>query len=474
MRISSAKAVDPKASDTDSKTHLYKTTSIIQSILTENHPKLLNDAIYGVGESQKQIANVIKDVIRHEKLDIPNMSIDEIAWEAYKTIIGYDVIHDLLLEPEITEICVNGPNQITYKKNGVRYLAKDIQFADLAHLEKITERILLTCHSEANEGSPMVDNAWLPDRSRVVINKSAIVPSHGITLNIRRFRDKNFSLEELEKIGTLKTAEIGKSRNSPNKEYEDIKNIPGEGHSFRQLDFIRDVVRAGATIIVSGGTHTGKTTLIRTLASIFQDLIPDKTGPGDPQSGLRIITIENGPELQLVKYYPGLEVVEMLERDTKYNPIGVEEIYPQVMRMDPDVILVGEIRFPVEAMYTLRAMRSGHANTMASIHTYDAEACCQELRTKVQAISNVSDKVINTEIVTAVDIIIQLGIVDRKIEITQVAELELDPECNIVIKDIFKRDSDGKMFFNPISKKLVYRLMAKGRKNAGDVKRWLV
>jgi pilus assembly protein CpaF len=291
----------------------------------------------------------------------------------------------------------------------------------------------------------MVDNAWLPDRSRVVINKSAIVPSHGITLNIRRFRDKNFSLEELEKIGTLKTAERGKSRNSPDKEYEDITNIPGEEHSFRQLDFIRDVVRAGATIIVSGGTHTGKTTLIRTLASIFQDIIPDITGSGDPQSGLRIITIENGPELQLVKYYPGLEVVEMLERDTKYNPIGVEEIYPQVMRMDPDVILVGEIRFPIEAMYTLRAMRSGHANTMASIHTYDAEACCQELRTKVQAISNVSDKVINTEIVTAVDIIIQLGIVDRKIEITQVAELELDAECNIVIKDIFKRDSDGKM-----------------------------
>ncbi|AHF09038.1 MULTISPECIES: ATPase, T2SS/T4P/T4SS family [Dehalobacter] len=474
MRISSAKAVEQKAYDTDSRNQLDKTTSIIQSVLTENHQKLLNDAIYGVGECQKQIRNVIKDIIRHEKLDVPDMSIDEIAWGVYKFIIGYDVIHDLLLDTEITEICVNGPYQITYKKNGIRYFAKDIKFTDLSHLEKITERILLTCHSEANEGSPMVDNAWLPDRSRVVINKSSIVPSHGITLNIRRFRDKNFSLEELEKIGTLKKAERSKSRNSLNKEYEEIISILSEEHSYRQLDFIRDVVRAGATIIVSGGTHTGKTTLIRTLASIFQDLIPDENGPGDPESGLRIITIENGPELQLVKYYPGLEVVEMLERDTKYNPIGVEDIYPQVMRMDPDVILVGEIRFPVEAMYTLRAMRSGHANTMASIHTYDAESCCQELRTKVQAISNVSDKVINTEIVTAVDIIIQLGIVDRKIEITQVAELDLDPECNIVIKDIFKRDSDGKMIFNPISKKLAYRLIAKGRKNAGDVKRWLV
>jgi pilus assembly protein CpaF len=93
MRISSAKAADPKTYDTDSKTHLYKTTSIIQSILTENHPKLLNDAIYGVEESQKQIRNVIKDIIRHEKLDVPDMGIDQIAWEANKNIIGYEFIH---------------------------------------------------------------------------------------------------------------------------------------------------------------------------------------------------------------------------------------------------------------------------------------------------------------------------------------------------------------------------------------------
>jgi pilus assembly protein CpaF len=141
--------------------------------------------------------------------------------------------------------------------------------------------------------------------------------------------------------------------------------------------------------------------------------------------------------------------------------------------MDPDVILVGEIRFPIEAMYTLRVMRSGHQNTMASIHTYDAESCCQELRTKVQSISNVSDKVINNEIVTAVDIIIQLGIVDNKIELTQIAELDLDNNSNILIKDIFARNSNGDTIFNPISRKLAKKLIAKGRKNAKGVERWL-
>jgi pilus assembly protein CpaF len=470
MRINSTQTVEKNINTIDTRKDLYETTRIVQSILTEKHQKLLNDAIYGLGDCQNEILDIIKDIIRHQKLNVPDMSVEDIAWEIYKYIIGYDVIHDLLLDQDITEICVNGPKEVTYKKNGIRYRAKNIEFKDIKHLEKITERILLTCHSEANEGSPMVDNAWLPDRSRVVINKSSIVPSLGITVNIRRFRDKNFSLDEMEQIGTFKTA-IQDNVEVIKDEFID-ENI-NKGHSNRQLDFLQDVVRAGATIIISGGTHTGKTTMIRTLASILQDLVPEHDGTGDPESGLRIITIENGPELQLKKYYPDLEVVEMLERDTKYNPIGVEEIYPQVLRMDPDVILVGEIRFPIEAMYTLRVMRSGHQNTMASIHTYDAESCCQELRTKVQSISNVSDKVINNEIVTAVDIIIQLGIVDNKIELTQIAELDLDNNSNILIKDIFARNSNGDTIFNPISRKLAKKLIAKGRKNAKGVERWL-
>ncbi|WP_243109602.1 hypothetical protein [Dehalobacter sp. 14DCB1] len=115
MRISSAKAADTKAYDTNSKTHLYKITSIIQSILTENHPKLLNDTIYGVGEPQKQIRNVIQNIIRHEKLDVPGMSVDEITWEVYKYIIGYDVNDDIPFDTEITEICANIPYQITLR-----------------------------------------------------------------------------------------------------------------------------------------------------------------------------------------------------------------------------------------------------------------------------------------------------------------------------------------------------------------------
>lgn len=472
MRVSLAQATKEYVSSEDDKKLLFKATSIIQIELAEKHSKLLSDAIYGNSEAQEKIKDVMKDILFINKVDIPNMGIEQIIWEVYKYIVGYDILHDLIyLNPDITEICVNGIDKVTYKKNGIRYQAMNIQFKDYQHLEKIAEKILLTCHSEANEGSPMVDNAWLPDRSRVVINKSSIVPSHGITINIRRFRDKNFTMEELESIGTLKTAEPGVSLSDQDDLFEGQND--DTGHSYRQMDFLYDAVIAGATIIVSGGTHTGKTTLIRTLAGILQELIPEHNSVGDPESGLRIITVENGPELQLLKYYPKLEVVEMLERDTKYNPIGVEEIYPQIMRMDPDVILVGEIRYPIEAMYTLRAMRSGHANTMASIHTYDAESCCQELRTKVQAISNVSDKVINSEIATAVDIIIQLSNIDRKIEITQIAEIDLDDNVNIVIKDIFKRDSNGNMTFKPITKKLAKRLIAKGRGNADEIKRWL-
>lgn len=477
MRISvEAVPLEQHLAPEDKAKLLFSATRHIQTILSENYSQLLNEAIYGIGNSQQEILQTMEEILRKSKIEVPELTTKEIAWESYKYLVGYSVIHDLLMNPAITEICINGPKQITYKKNGKRYRAQNIEFKDITHLEKIAERILMVSHSEANEGNPMVDNAWLPDRSRVVINKKAVVPAHGLTINIRRFKDKNFTFEELEKLGTLSTG---------SRQVEDVTLTPVDdisiestgpkGAEYKQSDFLKDMVIAGATIVVSGGTHTGKTTMIRTLAGLLQFLIPPAPADKkeDPESGPRIITIENGPELQLHKYYPDLEVVEMLERDTKFNPIGVEDIYPQVMRMDPDVIIVGEIRHPIEAAMTIKAMRSGHHNTMGSIHTDDAESCVQEIRTKMQAISNVSDKIANIEIATAVDLIVQLNMIDGKIYMTQIAEVLLDENKEITIHNIFRREKNGQMSYCPISQELVKKLLFKGRVSIDSLRKWL-
>lgn len=465
-----------KETEQETEDRIAKATTFLQSALAENYSPLLNSAIFGIGNSRAEILNVIEELLNKASIEIQGKTTRDIAWDAYKYLVGYSVIHELILDQEITEICVNGPNQVTYKKHGKRFLAKKVKFKDLTHLEKVADRILVGSHTEANEGRPMVDNCWLDDGSRCVINKKAVVPSHGLTINIRKFRDKNFTFEELEKLKTLTSGVYtGEETTISDTAIEAPSTEERKSRQYSQSEFLEDMAQAGATVAVSGGTHTGKTTMIRTLAGLLRNLIPPppEDPDQDPEIGLRIITIENMPELQLLKYYPELEVVEMLERDSKYNPITVEGIYPQVMRMDPDVILVGEMRFPIEAAQTIRAMRSGHDNTMGSIHTDDAKACVQEIRTKMQSLSNVSDQIANVEISTALDLVVQLNSIGGKIQVTQIAEVNLDENKEINIHNIFLRRGDGVMIYQPITQTLARRLLFKGRTSVDLLRKWL-
>jgi pilus assembly protein CpaF len=229
-------------------------------------------------------------------------------------VLGLGPLEPLLSDPEITEIMVNAPDLVFIERGG-KLRRVPVRFRDAAHIMRIVQRILAPLGRHVDEASPMVD-ARLPDGSRVNIIVPPVCPRSPV-ITIRRFREKRFSLEELVALGSMPAA---------------------------LAQFLAAAVRARANILISGGTGSGKTTMLSALAAH----IPEEE---------RIITIEDPIELRLHREHviqlearpPGIEGRgEVTQRDLLRN----------ALRMRPDRIIVGEVRGP-EAFDMLNAMNTG-------------------------------------------------------------------------------------------------------------------
>jgi pilus assembly protein CpaF len=320
--------------------------------------------------------------------------------ELINDITGFGPINPLLLNADVSEIMVNGANQVYAEMKGKLQLT-EIKFRDDEHVLTVIEKIVSPLGRRIDESSPMVD-ARLPDGSRV----NAIIPPlalNGPTLTIRKFAEDPFKINDLISFGTL-TEEMAQ--------------------------FLEACVKAHLNIFVSGGTGSGKTTTLNVLSSFI---------PNDE----RIVTIEDAAELQLWQDH----VVSLESRPANIEgngEVAIRDLVKNSLRMRPDRIVIGEVRSG-EALDMLQAMNTGHDGSLATGHSNSPRDMISRLETMVlMAGIDLPIKAIREQISGAIDVIIQQSrLKDGSRKITNITEVQGMEGDVIVLQDIFTFKQEG-------------------------------
>ena len=317
-------------------------------------------------------------------------------------LLGLGPLQGLFLDPTISEIMVNGYDDVWVERAGI-VSRTELRFDDEDHLRRIIDRIVTAVGRRIDESSPMVD-ARLSDGSRV----NAVIPPlalRGSYLTIRRFRDMPLSAQALIEKGTL----------TP-----------------KAARFLELSVAGGANILISGGTGTGKTTTLNVMSAS----IPENE---------RIVTIEDSAELQLMQQH----VLPMESRPANAEGAGnisIRDLLKNSLRMRPDRIIVGECR-GAEAVDMLQAMNTGHDGCMTTIHANTPRDALSRLETLVLTSGiELPTRAIREQIASAFDLIVQLErMVDGTRRITAISEVIGMESGVIMLQDIFlakARDAD--------------------------------
>jgi pilus assembly protein CpaF len=324
----------------------------------------------------------------------------KIVEELINDLTGFGPINPLLLDPDVSEVMVNGPNQVYCERNG-KLVLTDVTFRDNEHVMHVIEKIVSPLGRRIDESSPMVD-ARLPDGSRV----NAIIPPlalNGPTITIRKFSEDPFVIDDLITFGTL-TKEMAV--------------------------FMDACVKARLNIFVSGGTGSGKTTTLNVLSNFI---------PTDE----RIVTIEDAAELQLGQDH----VVSLESRPPNIEGKGeitIRDLVRNSLRMRPDRIVIGEVR-GAEALDMLQAMNTGHDGSLATGHSNSPRDMISRLETMVMmAGMELPIKAIREQISGAIDLIIQQSrLKDGSRKITKITEVQGMEGDIIVLQDIFTFEQQG-------------------------------
>jgi pilus assembly protein CpaF len=360
-------------------------------LVNELDPKLdLSNQV----EVRRQIEELFGKIADEEGLALTRAERVRMLEQITDEILGLGPLEPLLRDETITEVMVNGPQQVYIEREG-RLELTNVTFQNDEHVMKIIQRIIAPIGRRVDESSPMVD-ARLADGSRV----NAIIPPLslvGPVVTIRKFSATPFTVEDLIRFGTA-TPEM--------------------------FEFLEACVKARLNIFVSGGTGSGKTTMLNILSSF----IPDDE---------RIVTIEDAAELQLRQEH----VVTLEARPANIEGKGaipIRELVRNALRMRPDRIVVGECR-SAEALDMLQAMNTGHDGSMSTGHANSPRDMLARLETMVlMAGMDLPLKAIREQIASAVDLIVhqnRLKDGSRKIvNITEVQGMEGDV---IVMQDIF-------------------------------------
>jgi pilus assembly protein CpaF len=351
-------------------------------------------------EVRKEIDEAFGRALDDEGLALTRAERSRMLEQITDEIIGLGPLEPLLRDESITEVMVNGPRQVYIERDGKLELT-NISFQNDEHVLRIIDRIIAPIGRRIDESSPMVD-ARLVDGSRV----NAIIPPLslvGPVLTIRKFSASPLTTDDLIRFGTA-TPEM--------------------------FDFLRACVEARLNVFVSGGTGSGKTTMLNILSSFI---------PNDE----RIVTIEDAAELQLRQEH----VVTLESRPPNIEGKGaipIRELVRNALRMRPDRIIVGECRAG-EALDMLQAMNTGHDGSMSTGHANTPRDMLARLETMVlMAGVDLPLRAIREQIASAVDLIVhqnRLKDGSRKIvSITEVQGMEGDV---IVMQDVFSFEQTG-------------------------------
>ena len=339
----------------------------------------------------REIAENSHSLTRAERIGLVNDICDE--------LLGLGPLEPLLKDESITEIMVNGPQDVFVERKG-KLLLTDVHFHDDAHLMSIIERILAPLGRRVDESSPLVD-ARLADGSRVniIIPPLSLV---GPAVTIRKFSRQALSVRNLMEFGTLS---------------EDM------------AIFLEACVKARLNILVSGGTGSGKTTTLNVLSSF----IP----PTD-----RIVTIEDAAELRLQQRH----VVTLEARPANLEGTGaitIRDLVRNALRMRPDRIIVGEVRSG-EALDMLQAMNTGHDGSLTTAHANSPRDVLSRLETMVlMAGMELPVRAVRTQVSSAIDLILQQSrIRDGSRKITHITEVQGMEGDTIVLQDLFRYVQD--------------------------------
>jgi pilus assembly protein CpaF len=397
-RIKAAQIAEPENGHRASDPFAELKTRLHLAIISELGPQLYNSGGDATLLHDRVVASIRERLAGETGLSREDRN--RLHHEIEADILGYGPIEPLLTDETVSEIMINGPYDVWLERDGL--LSKTGHtFTDESQLRRIINKMVGQVGRRIDESSPMVD-ARLPDGSRV----NAIIPPLSLTgplVTIRKFQHKRFFLEDLIAVGTL---------------------------SEQATEFLRLCIRAELNILISGGTGTGKTTLLNALS----EAIPDEE---------RIVTIEDAAELKLRQQH-----VLRLEGRPKNiegeGEITIRDLVRNALRMRPDRIIVGEVR-GAEALDMLQAMNTGHDGSLSTVHCNSPRDALARVETMVlMAGYELPVKAIRQQVASALEMIVHLERMDdgtRKVTcITEVQRMEGDV---IMLQDLFAFRLEG-------------------------------
>ncbi len=364
-------------------------------LLTPDQLRALNKD--GVRE---QLGIHIERIVREENIPLTHSERDRLIEEVLDEIFGLGPLEILFKDPTISDIMVNGPDSIYVERNG-KVVETNIRFKDQAHLRMIIDRIVSNIGRRIDDSSPIVD-ARLADGSRMC----AVIPPLsliGPVMSIRRFGKRQLTIDDLIKLETFTSG---------------------------MYQFLAGAVKARLNIVVSGGSGSGKTTMLNTLSRFI---------PEDE----RIVTIEDTAELTLAQDH----VVRLETRPMNIEGAGAitqRDLVINALRMRPERIVIGECRGP-EAMDMMQAMNTGHDGSMTTTHANTGRDAFSRLETMVMmASSSIPDRVIRQMLASAVQLVVHCSrLTDGTRKIVSIAEVVGIEGDMVKMEDIFVFEREG-------------------------------
>jgi pilus assembly protein CpaF len=354
----------------------------------------LYDASLSAAQLNQQVVEELGHVLEEEMIPLTTAERDRIVAEISDDVLGYGPIERFLSDPTVTEVMVNGCNSIYVERAGRLYRTEE-RFDSDARLRQVIDKIVSAVGRRIDESSPMVD-ARLADGSRV----NAVIPPlaiDGPSLTVRKFAKHRLTVDDLMSFGTL-TPE--------------------------STDFLSACVKGRLNVLISGGTGTGKTTLLNVLSS----LIPDTE---------RIVTIEDAAELQLDQDH----LIRLESRPPNMEGRGavtIRDLVRNALRMRPDRIIVGEVR-GAETLDMLQAMNTGHDGSLSTVHSNSPRDALFRLETMtLMAGMDLPLRAIRDQIASALDLVVHISRMrDGSRRVTQISEVAGTEGEVVSLSDLF-------------------------------------